>query len=130
MPCIFMTFLALMFIALIALQKWDFSIVRFALITGSIILCVLCLSNPDAMVVRYNTARYLSGTLTDYDTEILRRSGSAGVLPALEVLATTQDEELKEEIADYLQNQFYYSNNDNRLSLESYRVQQQHPMND
>jgi len=103
LPCVLMVFMAVVFIALIALQKWDFSIVRFALITGSAILCVLCLSNPDAAVVRYNTDRHMSGTLPAYDVEILYRAGSAGVLPALDVFEWTDDMQLRREISTYFQ---------------------------
>jgi hypothetical protein len=105
LPCVFMVFLASVFVALIILQKWNFSIVRYALVTGSILICVLCLSNPDALVVRYNTDRYLSGTLSEYDTEILNRAGRAGVLPALEVYEKTADAELRQNIGEYLENQ-------------------------
>lgn len=102
LPCVFMVFMAFVFVALIVLQKKSFSIVRFALVTGASMLCLLCLLNPDAMVVRYNADRYMSGTLREFDTEILYRSGSAGVLPAIEVYETTKDEELKQDIALYL----------------------------
>ena len=105
LTCVFMVFLAVVFIALIALQKWDFSIVRFALVTGTVMFCALFLCNPDALVVRYNTNRYLSGTLSEYDTEILYRSGYAGVIPAIEVFDRTSDEQLKNNIARYLEYQ-------------------------
>lgn len=124
LPCVFMVFLMLVFIALIALQKWDFSIVRFALVTGAVMLCALFVCNPDALVVRYNTSRYLSGTLREYDVEILRRAGTAGVLPALEVYEKTADAQLKQQISIYLDNQkqnasiYEYEQN-----LESYTAQ-------
>ena len=102
LPCILMACMALVFVALIVLQERNFSIVRFALVTGAIMICILSLSNPDAMVVRYNADRYLSGTLPTFDTEILYRSGSAGVIPALEVYGKTQDQELKNQIEAYL----------------------------
>jgi len=108
------------------LQKWDFSIVRFALITGAIMLCALCLSNPDSLVVKYNTDRYLSGTLPHYDMEILYRAGHAGVIPALEVYKHTQDEDLKDVLAWYLEDQKFQIGNiydANRQSLESYLAQ-------
>ena len=101
LPCVFMVFMAVVFIALIALQKWDFSIVRLALVSGSVMLCVLFLVNPDALVVRYNTDRYMSGTLSEYDPEILHRSGFAGVIPAIEVYESTPDEQLRQEISKY-----------------------------
>ena len=132
LPCVFMVFMAAVFIALIALQKWDFSIVRFALVTGSVIFCILCLSNPDALVVRYNTDRYLSGTLEEYDTEVLYRAGNAGVAPAFELYRSTQDMQLKGELRDYLESQVRQDNGmqnnwgrgANTYSLESYRAQE------
>ena len=105
LPCLFMLFLAVVFVALIAMQKWEFSIVRFALVVGSVMLCVLCLSNPDALVARYNTDRYVSGTLAEYDTAILYRAGSAGVQPALEVYNATDDPQVKHDILIYLMHQ-------------------------
>jgi len=102
LPCVLMAFMALVFVALIILQKRNFSIVRFALVAGAVMLCVLSLSNPDAMVVRYNADRYLSGTLPEFDMEILRRSGGAGVIPAIEVFEKTQDDDLKERLRVYL----------------------------
>jgi len=107
LPCIFMVFMAIVFVALIALQKWNFSIVRFSLVVGSVIISIMCLANPDAMVVRYNADRYLNGTLHEFDMEIVRRAGSAGVLPAIavyDVMANRAepDWELKQEIAWFL----------------------------
>jgi len=102
LPCVFMVFMAIVFVALIVLQKWNFSIVKFSLIVGSIILVTLCLSNPDAMVVRYNANRYMSGTLETFDVEIARRAGFAGVLPAIEVYEWTQNEKLQAELHTYL----------------------------
>ena len=105
LPCVFMVFMAVVFIALLALQKWDFSIVRLALVTGSVMLCALFLCNPDALVVRYNTDRYLGGTLREYDTDILYRAGYAGVLPAIEVYERTPDAQVRELVAQYLESQ-------------------------
>lgn len=102
LPCVFMVFMAIVFLALIALQKWDFSIVKFSLLAGSIILVALCLSNPDAMVVRYNADRYMSGTLHEFDVEIARRAGAAGVLPAIEVYEWTQNEALQQSLRWYI----------------------------
>ena len=130
LPCVFMLFLAAVFVALIVLQKKDFSIVRFALVLGSVMLCALCLSNPDALVVRYNTDRYLSGTLPGYDVEILYRAGSAGVIPALEVFDATKDEALKHELTHYLSQQSdasaYWSYGEGHMAdLESYLARAQ-----
>ena len=135
LPCVFMIFMLGVFGALVALQKWDFSIVRFALVTGCVIFCVLCLSNPDALVVRYNTDRFLDGTLAEYDVDILYRAGSAGVSSAVKVYKTTSDEAVKGEILIYLKSQRHnvwhgsatgyntgYNRSSNEYNLEMYRA--------
>ena len=114
LPCVFMAFMAAVFVALIVLQKKDFSIVRFALVTGTAILCVFCLINPDALVSRYNMSRHLGGSLPYYDMDVLRRAGVAGVPYAIEVYKKTPDENLKGEIAGYLEEyrtyiEYYFS---------------------
>jgi len=124
LPCVFMVFLAIVFIALIALQKWNFSIVRFSLITGAVMICILCLSNPDALVVRYNTDRFLNGTLQEYDMEILYRAGKAGILPALDVLDRTDDMQLRLDISQFLETWSFNITEPHRQSLESLIVQE------
>ena len=124
LPCVFMVFLAIVFIAVIVLQKRDFSIVRFALVTGTAMLCMLCLLNPDALVVRYNADRYIGGTLTEFDMEVLYRAGAAGVIPAIEVYEKTRDEMLQNNITFYLRSQSGAGGGGIRLSLESYLVRE------
>ncbi len=102
LPSVFMAFLAVVFIAVIVLQKATFSVVRVALVTGAVLFTALCLVNVDGLVVRYNTDRYLAGTLTDYDTALLYRAGPAGVIPAIEVYEATSDETLKTNVKSYL----------------------------
>lgn len=102
LPSIFMLFLAIICGGIIALQKWQFSIGRLALGVGVIMLCTLCLLDPDRIVARYNAERYLAGTLSNFDVEILYRSGPAGVAPALEVYGKTDDQALRSELQEYL----------------------------
>ncbi|HYF83894.1 MAG TPA: DUF4173 domain-containing protein [Clostridia bacterium] len=102
LPCLFMVFLAVVCGGVIALQKWQFSIVRLSAFVGAMMLCTLCLLNPDGFVARYNGDRYLSGTLDSFDVQILYQSGPAGVDPALKVYAQTVDEELKAELKAYI----------------------------
>lgn len=102
LPCLFMIFLAVICGGVAALQKWQFSIVRLAAGVGVVMLCTLCLLNLDGFVARYNAERYLAGTLSSFDVEILYRGGPAGVDPALKVYAETGDQALKAELQDYL----------------------------
>ncbi|PKM77179.1 MAG: hypothetical protein CVU90_08485 [Firmicutes bacterium HGW-Firmicutes-15] len=102
LPCFFMIFMAVVFVGVIALQKWHFSIARLAAGVGVVMLCTLCLLDPDSLVARYNAERYLSGTLSSFDVKILYRSGSAGVDSALKVYAQANDQVLQAELKDYL----------------------------
>jgi hypothetical protein len=105
LPCLFMVFLAVVCGAVVVLQKRQFSIIRFSVFVGTLMLCTLCLLNPDGFVARYNADRYLSGTLPSFDVEILYSSGSAGVGPALKVYAQTNDERLKADLKAYIYSQ-------------------------
>ncbi|MEN6391427.1 MAG: DUF4173 domain-containing protein [Syntrophomonas sp.] len=102
LPCLFMAFLAVICGGVVALQKWDFSMARLGAVVGSVMLCALCLVDPDGFVTRYNADRYLAGTLSDFDVEILRRSGPAGVDSALKVYTKTGDQALQAELKEYL----------------------------
>lgn len=105
LPCLFMIFLAFVFGGVIALQKWRFSIVRFSVFIGALMICSLCFLNPDGFVARYNADRFLSGTLESFDVGILYQSGPAGIDPALKIYAQTVDERLKTELKAYIYDQ-------------------------
>jgi len=102
LPCVFMLFMAVICIGVIALQKWSFSIARLAVVTGIVMFCLLCLANPDSLVTRYNADRYLAGTLEQFDVDILYRSGAAGVDAALRVYEQTDDKILQDQVMEYL----------------------------
>lgn len=102
LPCLFMVLLAVICGGVVALQKWQFSIARLAVGVGVVMLCMLCLLDPDSLVARYNAERYLSGSLSSFDVEILNRSGPAGVDAALNVYTQTKDQVLQAELKDYL----------------------------
>ena len=105
LPCLFMVFLAVVFVGVIVLQKRQFSIVRLSAFTGTLMMCALCLLNPDGFVASYNADRYLAGTLKSFDVQILYQSGPAGIDPALKVYSRTADEELKAELTEYIYHQ-------------------------
>lgn len=105
LPCFFMLFLAIVFGAVVARQRWSFSITRLAVLVGVAILCFLCVVDPDRMVTRYNADRYLTGTLISFDPTILYRSGPAGVDAALQVYGQTNDLVLQSELRKYLQSE-------------------------
>ncbi|MCL2392685.1 MAG: DUF4173 domain-containing protein [Oscillospiraceae bacterium] len=124
LPCVFMIFLAIVFAALIALQKWQFSIVRLSVSVGAIMLVIMCLSNPDAMVVRYNANRYLDGTLNRFDTTIAWRAGSAGVMAAIDVMNGSDDGVLRNELRHYIASHSRPWGENHTISLERFRARQ------
>jgi hypothetical protein len=88
LPCVFMIFMAVACMALIALQRWDFSVVRVTLVSASVIFCAFCLSNPDGMVVRYNTGRYLEGRLPSMTRRYFTAPEAPESCPRLRFLKT------------------------------------------
>jgi len=122
LPCLFMVFLLFVFAAIIAMQKWHFSIMRFALIVGAIMITGMSLANPDAMVVRYNANRYIAGTLQDFDVEIVRRAGAAGVAPAMTVFRHTDNTQLRADLAREFSFQDVGHNPSYRITLEMRRA--------
>lgn len=102
LPCVFMIFMAIICGGAIALQKWSFSITRLAVGVGVLMFCILCILNPDSLVAKYNAQRYLSGTLENFDVEILYRSGPAGVDSALMVYEQGKDPALQLKLKEYL----------------------------
>lgn len=105
LPCVFMVHLATVCIGIIVLQKKSFSIMYVAAITGAILLCGLSLIDPDALVANYNANRFLAGSLSSFDVAIVRRAGPAGIDAALRVYAATADEELREQLDEFLYGQ-------------------------
>jgi len=121
LPCVFMVFLFVVCAGVIVLQKHSFSILRFAAVTGSVMFCLLCLSDPDGFTVRYNADRYLSGSLQTFDVDILYRSGSAGVKAAAKVYEQTDDKELGYALRRYIITQINSSENNRGKASDNYQ---------
>jgi len=96
-----MIVMAVICIALIVLQKREFSIMRFVAGLCAVVMCLLCLINTDYIVVNYNAERYMNGTLPSFDTEILYRAGSAGVPTAEKLYDWTADDNLRYNLQIY-----------------------------
>lgn len=108
LTCVAIVFFVGVCAAVIALQFKQFSIVRVSAIWGTVLVCLLCMVNIDALIVRYNANRYMNGTLREFDVSII--NGGNGADAALDVYEFTDDEELKEEIAEALNlEQRYYT---------------------
>lgn len=127
LPCVLMVLLAVICIGVIVRQHRQFSLLRLTAVLGAVLLCTLSLINVDGLVVRYNTDRYLAGTLADYDQDILFRAGPAGVTGAQRVLAQTSDPELREQLRgylDFIQEHTRYIAGQSRDTVQSWLVRQ------
>lgn len=102
LTCVAMVFIAGVCCAAVALQFKAFSIMRFALVLGSVLVTALCLVNMDGLIIRYNAQRYMNGTLDAFETVLLAPADGNGAQAALDVYEYTDDEELKNEIARIL----------------------------
>lgn len=97
MTCVFMLFLAGVCIAVIIFQFKRFSLMRFSAIYGATLLCILCLCNMNYVVAQYNASRYLNGSLSEFNTQIIINGGPSGISAATEVLHNLNDTEDGEE---------------------------------
>jgi len=102
LPLIFMLLLSVICCAIIALQKWQFSIMRLTAIVGALAFSLLTLVNLDGYVANYNAQRYLEGTLSSFDIVTVLRAGPAGVEAALLVYRETTEQDLRRNLAAYL----------------------------
>jgi hypothetical protein len=105
LPCILMIFLAVVCGGVIFRQRRPFSVIRFAALTGAVMLCALSLVNPDAYVANYNADRYMAGTLRTMDVVILHRAGPAALNAALRIYGKGNDHDLQRAVQYYLDGQ-------------------------
>jgi hypothetical protein len=105
LPCLFLVFLALVFLGILVSQFVSFSILRFALICGTAIMLFLSFGNLDGCAASYNANRYLSHTLPEFDVDAARLNGCAA-LPAIEKVLSedpqTQNKDNLEEVRTIL----------------------------
>lgn len=102
LPSVFLVFLTVVFCGVIVRQGRQFSIVRLAAFTGVVLVSLLCMTDTDGLVAKYNATRYLAGTLNEFDTTVLYRAGVAGIPAALLLYEKSDNRELREELSGYL----------------------------
>ncbi len=102
LTAVFLLFLACLCVAVIVLLfKW-FSLMRFALILGSAMMCALCLVNVDDVSVQYNAARYLDGVQTEFILGPAWGCQAGGFASALRVYEAMPDGEEREDLGVWL----------------------------
>lgn len=104
LTCVAILFFTGVCAAVIVLQFKAFSILRVAVVWGTALVCILCLINIDALIIRYNAQRYMDGGLKEFDVTLLYDTQGNGYEAALDVYEFTDDVDLKNRIATVLEN--------------------------
>lgn len=98
----FMAMLFLIFSAMIVHQFKRINLVKTLAVICTACFMVLCFSNMDHLIVRYNMDRYKNGTLSDLDFNYLYQIGPAAVPDAKELYLRVEDREVKVKLAEFL----------------------------
>ena len=68
----FMILLAILFVLLLIRQfKENLNLGKIGTVVFTVMFALLCFSRPDAWMTRYNAEAYLSGQLTEFDSQVL-----------------------------------------------------------
>ncbi len=87
----FMMVLAVVFLIFIVAQFAEFKFWRVSFTAFAVLLGVLCFSNVDGMIARYNVTAYLEGQHENVDLRLLERLGDAALVH-VERLTEAEDE--------------------------------------
>ncbi len=82
----FMALLAVFFVIVILWQFVKLTLWRTVFAAFTVMFAVLCFSNTDGFIARYNVDAYYSGALTEIDYSLLRSLGTAAI-PAVSDIA-------------------------------------------
>ncbi len=97
---LFTLFLTAVWVGVIVRQYKRFSIMKLAVISGTALLCLLCLVNVDGLIIKYNAGRYIAGDLQDFELPFPEyKGGIAAAKAMLDVKEATDDIALATDIA-------------------------------
>lgn len=92
----FMLVLAVLFILIIVAQFTKLRFCRAAFVSFTLLFAVLCFSNVDGMIAKYNVNAYQTGKLEKVDFGVLERLGDAALVH-VERLADAEESPVSEE---------------------------------
>lgn len=107
-PSLFMAFLAVVFVLIIAAQFWRVQVVPIAVCLFAVGYALLSVSNMDGRIARYNLARYQAGTLESFPKTVLQEGSLASVPAVYQMWAATDDGEQKEMLKSVAENILWY----------------------
>lgn len=101
----FMILLAFAFTVILISQIKEF-IVWKTLFAGFVLMfAVLCFGNFDGNIAAYNINAYRAGTMPELDVNMFNALGYAAVPPAAELFSECNDDSLRSDLEDFLQDQ-------------------------
>lgn len=101
----FMLLLAFAFTVILISQIKEF-VVWKTLFAGFVLMfALLCFGNFDGNIAAYNINAYRSGTLSELDVNMFNALGCAAVPPAAELFSECDNDSLRSELGDFLQDQ-------------------------
>lgn len=104
---VFMVFLGILFLAVIARMFWKKApCLKLAVVVGALLLITTCYADVDRIVAGYNVRAYQSGRLETIDMEHLGSLESGAAVPYLFELLEAEDAQVAEEALDILEDHF------------------------
>ena len=97
----FMVLLFIVFAIVIVAQFRRVNLAKALVLAFSICFLLLCYSNVDGLIARYNIGRYQAGTLDSVDLEALYATPEASLPYVKELYQETDDPALRAEIRNY-----------------------------
>ena len=119
----FMILIVLIFVLIIIRQFKKINIAKIGSIAFAVMFLVLCFSNVDSLIVKYNYNAYKNGYLNEFDTSIFNELSDDAVY---EILALTQnsDKKISNDAKDYFDENSYwntfYDNDMRTFNISSY----------
>ncbi|MBQ8208537.1 MAG: DUF4173 domain-containing protein [Clostridia bacterium] len=99
----FMIFLAVVFIAILIKQfARKTNVILTALITGLLICAALAFADVNGIIADYNTDRYLSRTLYNFDCGLLYDLGDSGIIHLDRIAEDAKDKNVREKAINLL----------------------------
>ncbi len=99
----FMVLLTLVFVLIIVLQFRDYVIWRALFAVFTAMFAVLCFGDLEGGIARYNITAYQTGAVERLDIGEFSELGYSAAAPAAELLRTTDDEQLKFRLKNFLE---------------------------
>lgn len=99
-PSVFMAFLAVVFLLIIAAQFKPVQVAPVAVCVFALGYAVLSVSNIDGRIAEYNLERYQAGTLASFPADVLAGGSLASVPAMYQLWNSTEDAEVKKLVTE------------------------------